>query len=527
MRKLIINADVITMEETNNITAILVEDGKIKAIGRDSEILELKKSGDEVIDMEGKCVMPAFIDPHSHITALASTLMLADLSPAKNFSGIIDILNKYKEENKDAEAIIGFNYDNNFLEEKMHPDKFILDKVSKDIPIAITHKSGHMGVVNSKALEVLNITKDTEDMQGGVIGRIPGTTEPNGYLEELAFISNVHRFSKPSIETSVANIVKAQKIYASYGIATCQDGKTTKLDFIPLEEAAKRQKLELDVISYVDMKESKEDLKDEIKAYKEYNNRLRIGGYKLFLDGSPQGRTAWMLEPYAGEKEYRGYPIYEDAKLKEYLNTAIDENMQILAHCNGDAASEQYLRCFEEINRDLKQIRPVMIHAQLTTREQIARMKNIDMMPSFFNTHIYHYGDVHTENFGLDRARNISNAKAAVDYKVPFTFHHDTPVVMPDVILAIYTAVNRKTISGKTLGEENKISVYDALKAVTINCAYQYFEEDIKGSIKEGKLADFVVLSENPLKIQKENIRDIKVLETYKEGNLIYKNNHV
>lgn len=525
MRKIFINADVVTMEETNNVTAILCENGRIKNIGRDLDILNLKKDGDIVIDLKGRTLMPSFIDPHSHITSFASTLSLADVSKAKNFNEIIDILNKYKLENdiKKDGLILGFGYDNNFLEEKSHLDKFILDKVSKEVPVLLAHKSGHMGVVNSKGLEYLNITKDTKDIQGGKIGRVENTNEPNGYLEELFFINSASKFPKPSVESLMKNIEKAQDIYASYGITTCQDGKTTKEEYYLLKEAAKNNKLKLDTVMYIDMKKSDDIILNADEYLKKYNNRLKIGGYKIFLDGSPQGKTAWMKKPYENEEEYKGYPIYKDSEVEDFIKQASLENMQLLAHCNGDAASEQYISAFEKLNIP-NNIRPVMIHAQLTEKNQIERMKKINMIPSFFNLHVYYFGDVHVKNFGIERAKNISNAKEAIKCKIPFTFHQDTPVLMPNMLESIWCSVNRKTLSGYTLGEENIISTYDALKAVTINAAYQYFEEENKGSIKEGKLADLVVLSDNPLKVDKDEIKNIKVLETYKEGNLIYKN---
>ncbi len=526
MRKLFINADVVTMEEINNVTAMLIEDGIIKKVGRDNEILSLKKDGDVVIDLKGRTVLPGFIDPHSHISSFAATLGIADVSSAKNFDEIVEILNKYKETNNinSNGVILSFGYDNNFLEENRHPDKFILDKVSKDIPILLAHKSGHMGITNSKGLEILGIDENTKEIQGGVIGRVGNTMEPNGYLEELFFINSANKFPKPSIEELISSIEKAQDIYASYGITTCQDGKTTEEEYYLLKEAAKNKKLKLDTVMYIDMKKSDNIMLNADEYLKHYNNRLKIGGYKIFLDGSPQGRTAWMLDPYEGEKEYRGYPIYKDSEVSEFIEQAIEEDLQILAHCNGDAASEQYIKCFEKIDSEIK-IRPVMIHAQLTNKEQIKRMKKINMIPSFFNLHVNYWGDIHLKNFGKERAENISNAKAAIENKIPFTFHQDTPVIMPEMLKAIWCATTRKTKGGKVLGEENTISVYEALKAITINAAYQYFEEDKKGSIKEGKLADFVVLSENPLKVYKDEIKDIKVLETYKEGNLIYKKN--
>ena len=208
--------------------------------------------------------------------------------------------------------------------------------------------------------------------------------------------------------------------------------------------------------------------------------------------------------------------------LYKYIKRAIDEDKQILAHCNGDAAAEQYLKVYEKLKCD-KDIRPVMIHAQMLRADQLPRLKKVGMIPSFFVAHVYHWGDTHIKNLGLERASQISLAKSALENKILFTFHQDSPVIEPNMLETIWCAVNRKTKNGVILGENQRISPIDALKAVTINAAYQYFEEDIKGSIETGKQADFVILNENPIEVEPDKIKDIIVLETIKNGEVIYK----
>ncbi|WP_341271241.1 amidohydrolase [Anaerofustis stercorihominis] len=260
------------------------------------------------------------------------------------------------------------------------------------------------------------------------------------------------------------------------------------------------------------------------KEYLKYINHYKIGGYKLFLDGSPQGKTAWLSEPYNGEKEYKGYPIYNDEEVKSVIKTALNENIQLITHCNGDAAAEQLIKSFEDLNPK-NDIRPVMIHAQTIREDQIRRMKKYNMIPSFFVDHIYYWGDIHLINLG-SRAYKISPIKTAIKIDLIYTIHEDTPVLNPDIFESIWIGVNRTTKNGVTLGSDERITILEGLKAVTINAAYSYFEEDTKGSIKEGKFADLVILDKNPLKIcNPDNLKEIKILETIKEGKTLYKNN--
>ena len=194
--------------------------------------------------------------------------------------------------------------------------------------------------------------------------------------------------------------------------------------------------------------------------------------------------------------------------------------MQILAHCNGDKAAEQYINAIKNI--DLKNERPVMIHAQLLDTDQLEDVKKCHIIPSFFVAHTYYWGDTHIKNFGIKRASKISPLKSAINKNIIFTLHQDSPVIEPNMFETIWCAVNRKTKSNVILGKKEQISVLDAVKAVTINAAYQYFEEDKKGSIKEGKIANLIIVDKNPLKIEKDKIREIKILETIKEGQTLY-----
>lgn len=522
------NGPILTMENDHQVEAIFVENGCIQGVGTKDEVFKSKTDQTKVVDLQGKTLMPAFIDSHSHITSFANTLMVLALQGVTSFEAIQEAIVAYKDKKqlKKGDWIMGFGYDHNFLTEQAHPTKALLDAVLPENPIIITHESGHMGVLNSEALKALGIDSTTKDPEGGHIGRLDGSQEPNGYIEEKALMNAVMHIPRPSFHEVIQAMHEAQEIYLSYGITTCQDGYTKVEEFGLLDALAKQGLLKMDVISYVDLKDHESLLKNNPHYVNQYKNHYKIGGYKLFLDGSPQGRTAWMCEPYEqSEDGYKGYPIYQTDVLKPMIEKSLQQGIQLISHCNGDAAAEQYISVFTEcVNEGQYEQtnRPVMIHAQLVRPDQLKRMVAIEMIPSFFMAHTYYWGDIHLENFGPRRANLISPAKSALDLGIKYTFHQDTPVIKPNMLETVWCAVNRMTKKGIVLGPQELLTPLQALKGVTIHAAHQYFEENQKGSIKVGKLADLVMLSDNPLTIDPMHIKDIQVLQTIKEGIVLY-----
>lgn len=532
MDKIYYNGDILTMEDTRTEPeAVLISDGIIAFTGSLKEAVRAAHQP-EMTDLNGKTLMPAFIDGHSHISLVAQFSQFADLSGCESFADIKMRLTAFQKEKKigDGGAVIGVGYDHNYLDEKKHPDKNVLDEVSDQIPVFVLHASGHMGVGNSVLLKEAGIDASTPDMEGSRFGRIPGSMEPDGYAEETKALNLLlARVYAKIPRDPKAQIEKAQELYLSHGITTIQDGAASGQDVEALFEAAKEGLLKADVVSYVLVGEEPEKLEQEYAGLKKaYWNHMKLGGRKVILDGSPQGKTAWLSKPYAGEEEYRGYPAMEQEKVQTYIRNAIESGVQILAHCNGDAASQQWIDSFENaveqcgVSKE-DDLRPVMIHCQTVRKDQLLRMKTIGMIPSMFVDHVYYWGDIHLRNLGEERAEAISPAKSAFEQGLCVNFHQDSPVVPPDMLHTVWCAVNRLTREGKILGEEERVNVCEALKAVTINGAYAYFEEDKKGSIAEGKLADLVILDRNPLKTPVSELKDIKVTETLKEGETVYR----
>lgn len=522
MRKIFYNGDFLTLENENtNISAVVINDKYIEKVGLKEEIFQFADDETELIDLKGKTMMPAFIDPHSHFTAVANNLLKVDLSECINFEEIKKKLISFKKENNiaDEEWIIACNYDHNNLDEKDHPKKDFLDKILPNNPVILQHRSGHVGIFNSKGLQRINIDEKTPQIEGGIIEKINGKL--TGYLEENAFIQSQLKVPMASFENLINAYKKAQNIYLENGITTVQEGMTYK-EMIPLyKQLIANNLLNLDLVSYIPIDEEEIFKQNFGENFKKYKNNLKIGGYKIFLDGSPQGRTAWMRTPYNGEDEYCGYGTMKDEEVEKAVRKAYEEDFQILAHCNGDRAAQQYIDAIRKTKNNNK-IRPVMIHSQLLGTDQIPDLKILEIIPSFFIAHIYHWGDVHIRNFGYERAKKISPTGTALKENIIYTFHQDSPVISPNMFETIWCAVKRETKEKVLLDQNERIGVIDAIKAVTINAAYQYFEEEKKGSIKEGKYANLIITDKNPLKVDIDEIKNIKVMETLKEGKTLY-----
>ncbi|WP_299773145.1 amidohydrolase [uncultured Pseudoteredinibacter sp.] len=519
--------------------AVLVRGDKIEQTGRLAELEVNCQTPCQKIDLQGRSLLPGFIDAHGHYTMTLDFLAYKNVAsppvgPVKNIAALIKQMQQQSQSSSKGGGehwILGAGYDDSLLAEKRHPTRQDLDKVSTTQPVFIRHVSGHLGVCNSRCLELAGITADSKNPEGGVFRREAGSQQPNGVLEETALDAIHSVFPEQGLEEQLARIPELDKYYAQYGITTVQDGATSNTGLALLQQASQKQLLSLDVISYpytawADFSK----YTPSAGAKQPYQNHFRNAGVKLVLDGSPQGKTAWLSAPYhhpphgQGE-DYQGYPILTDAQLEKQLTEFFNKGWQVLAHCNGDAAAEQLIQVMSKLKKKGVHLdRTVMIHAQTVRDDQLSRMKELGIIPSFFVAHTYFWGDWHRDSvLGLDRAKRISPLISAKRQDIKYTIHNDTPIVPPNMPLLLWTAANRETRSGKTLGQDQRANIKDALKAITINAAYQHYEEDSKGSIEAGKLADLVILDRNPLMIPPQQLKDIEVLETIKGGKTVYK----
>jgi predicted amidohydrolase YtcJ len=532
--KIYYNGPILTMNDEQKIAEMLIEkDGRILFVGRELEGKNYIEDNADWIDLQGYTLMPAMLDGHSHFSQTATSLQTVNLSNATCHADIINLIRRYLKTYKDMlpNIIMAMGYDHNFLHEHRHPTKEVLDAACPDHPLVAWHASMHMCCVNSAMLRLLHITSDTPDPQGGRIGRVEGYQEPDGFLEECA-CNEVRALTDKEYTLSLDDLARAEKYYMTNGILTIQDGACTQEVFDYYKRANERNFFSADVIAYPcfnfgqGLGTTMEDNPEYIRSYK---GHLKIGGYKLLLDGSPQCKSAWLSKPYEGEATYCGYPWLNDDQVEQDIAKAVEEKQQILVHCNGDAASDQFINAYEKVlkrypNDPVRQaLRPTMIHCQTVRLDQLDRMKALNMIASIFVGHVYYWGDIHVKNLGPERAAHISPVRSAMERGIVTNFHTDTPVTEPCLFHSVWTAVNRITRDGNILGPAERVDVYDALKAVTINAAYSYFEEDSKGSLEPGKLADMIVLTANPLTVHKMDLQHITVKACIKAGKTVYK----
>jgi pimeloyl-ACP methyl ester carboxylesterase len=334
----------------------------------------------------------------------------------------------------------------------------------------------------------------------------------------------------PDVLDMLRTLKELQQRYASLGITTVEDGLATKSGVVLLQLAAALRVLFLDVLVFPKWTEADAIYALPLLPKRAYVHHLKVGGVKVTQDGSPQGKTAYLSAPYlkpppGQPADYRGQPILSQEELDAEVETAFTKGRQLHCHCNGDAAADMLLDSLERATAKLGMAdrRPVMVHAQTVREDQLKRMKALGVIPTFFVAHTFYWGDWHRdETLGPDRAERISPLRSAANQDLRYTIHNDSPVVPPDILPLLWSAVARTTRSGKVLGEEQRVTPLEALKAVTAWAAYQNFEEGQKGTLERGKLADLVVLSDNPLTVPSEALRNLYVLETVKSGRTVY-----
>ena len=527
---------ILTMDDDNpEAEAVAVRGGRIVAVGDTSSLMALAGADTQRIDLEGRTMLPGFVDSHGHVQAIGLQASAANLLPppdgdGQNIAAVQRLLREWLAENqgplKQTGWIVGFGYDDSQLEEQRHPTRDDLDAVSTELPILAMHQSGHLGAANSKALELAGVTADTPDPKGGVFRRREGSTEPNGVLEEYALYAVLGALNANfTDEINDAMAQAGAELVTRYGFTTAQEGKSSAGTIAALRRVAAQDGFDIDIVAYPDVLTV-----EDVNPTRDYEGRVRVGGVKLTIDGSPQGKTAWLTEPYyvvpdGLPEDYRGYASADAPTTFAAVEKAFANGWQILVHANGDAAIDQLIAAVRAA-RDAHpeaDVRPVLIHGQTLREDQVDPLRELEIFPSLFPMHTYYWGDWHRESvLGPERAQNISPTGWLMARDMMFGTHHDAPVALPDSIRVLSATVTRRTRTDFLLGEQHKVPVATALKAMTLWPAWQHFEEDNKGSIEVGKLADFVVLSDNPMTVPEAEIVDITVIETIKEGETVY-----
>jgi predicted amidohydrolase YtcJ len=532
---IITGGPILTMEGTAPATveAVVVDDGRIVFVGSKTEALGRKGDGTVVKDLAGKTLMPGFIDGHAHAQQFGAQAVGANLlaPPDGTVNTVDDVVDRLKAfaQSPDVERtgwIFGVGYDDALL--GRHPSREDLDKVSTTVPVMATHISGHFAAVNSLGLKMIGYDATTPDPKGGVIRREADGKTPNGVLEELAAIPHMLTALTPATQEGKDYFLKrGLEMAKSFGYTTTNEGRMFGPMHAVMVDAARRGLVDIDFIGWMDYTGRAELDKGFSTSY---SNHYRLGGLKVTLDGSPQGRTAWRTVPYLvppdGQKPgYMGYPAISDTRQVEaYLDEAYTKGWPVKVHTNGDAAIDQLFAALRPVvaRHGVKPGQTILVHGQFIRPDQVKELKSLGIFPSMFPMHTFYWGDWYEKIVGPEQAAQISPMHSILSTGLHVTSHTDAPVALPNLMQVAWATVNRTSRSGKVIGPDERVTPYEAMQMITIWGAEQFGEQATKGSIKEGKLADFVILSDNPVTIDPKDINGIQVLETIKDGKSVW-----
>lgn len=524
---------IITMDPERRVVEALGVDGnRIAAVGTEEEVMAWANGDAEIVELDGNALLPGFIDAHGHYPGEGVYAVLADLNspPIGEMKTVEDIVARMKEraaETPAGEWVVGMSYDDTLLAEKRHPTRDDLDRVSTEHPVGLIHVSGHLGTVNSMGLEAMGYDDDSPDPEGGVIRR-DASGRPDGVLEETAAQPLMEGMASPSVSQALDMIQEASRRYLASGTTTAQSGYAVGPLIPGLTWASRLGLIPLRLVLWPGMETADEWLEEDTR-YESYDEDwVRIGRIKLVADGSIQGYTGYLSEPYyvppGDDPEFRGYARIPADELRERVLRYHEAGLPVAVHGNGDASIDDILDAFDAANAatPFGEIGPVIIHAQMAREDQLDRMADLGAIPSFFVLHTYYWGDRHRDIFmGPERAARMSPTRSALDRGIPATLHADSPVVPMEPLRIVWSAVNRISTGGDVIGEAQRVTPMEALAGVTINAARQHFEADKKGSLEVGKLADLVILSSSPLE-DPDHIDRIEVVETIIDGKTAY-----
>lgn len=531
-----LHGTVITMDsQERTAQAVAVAQGNILAVGTDEQIRRLASKQTLVVDLHGRTLLPGFYAAHDHFPEVGQyALYTVDLSspPLGKMLSISDIIAALTEKEKSAQPgawIIGSHYDDTLLREKRHPTCYDLDQVPGGHPIWISHASGHLGVANSKALEIAGITKDTAQPKGGHIRIDTSTGERNGVFEESGEL--ITRHIPPLTEEQRMEALRwCGQPYVLHGVTTAviAGGNATGLRDLDLAHQAGWIPFRvITMSSWAPGGRSNVEAGGLLTGFGD--EWLKLGAIKIWADGSLQGYTGYLTEPYFKEpgkdSSYRGYPHFSRQELAQMVERLNREGYQIAIHANGDAAIDDVLNAYQLALMQTPRSDPRfrIEHCQVVREDQLDEIKRLGVTPSFFVGHVYYWGDRHRDIFlGPERAARISPLASALQRGIRFTVHDDAPTTPVNPLMLVWDAVNRLTSGGKVLGPDQRIPVIAALRAITSDAAWQNFEEKTKGSIEPGKLADLVILDENPLTVSPIHIKDIRISMTIVGGKIVY-----
>jgi predicted amidohydrolase YtcJ len=532
-----VNGDILTMQgdKPQYVEAIVVQDDKITFAGDKNQALTQAGPNPTIYDLKGHTLMPGFIDSWGHFALVAQNTLGVNLGYfAKNPPNTkAQAIHKLLSEGKPFNGwILSSGYS-----EAMLSDGGLsladLDKAFPSQPLLIQNISTLTGQVNSAGLKKLGITTSTKAVSG-FIPADPKTGALTGELIGMPFMEAVvNAVGKYSQDITFDTYRKAEQIYLSNGFTTAQSYESTVDDIHQMRTAVQEKIIAIDLIALptYDVVDTllKSNPNFKFGAYNNNDRGLKVAGIMVPTDGAPQLRLAYFTKPFVDtgsfSKDWRGFPYNSQSMVDHYVKLAYEKNIQYFGYSNGDAGIDMTLAALQKAIKETgitENRRTVISHSFFAREDQLAQYRDHNIMAITLPNHIWLYGDVYLKILGEERAKNISPLRSADRLGVKIGIHNDTPSSGPNVLFSVWSAVNRKTFSGKTLGEEQRIDAYKALQGFTVNAAYQYKEELSKGTIAKGMLADLVELDRNPLKVDPDEIKNIRVLQTIKHGKRLY-----
>lgn len=532
---LIHGGPILTMvgDKPQTVAAVVVDGGRIAFAGPLAQAQRIAGQETQRLDLKGRTLLPGLVDAHSHLAMAVDLARRVNVSgaPVGTVASIADLVGKLAAEEvtlkiAPSEWLVGWGYDASLLADKRDLTRRDLDARFPDRPVLVMHVSGHGAVLNSAGLAAIGVTPNTKAPEGGLINREADGRTPNGQIWESALMLAGPALKPPPQEQRLQNLAAVQQLYAKNGYTLANDGFTSLADLDLLQAAAAQGRLVLDVVALPSFVDFKRWAGNAAYPIGQWQGRLKLQGIKITQDGSPQGRTAYMSTPYLhggpnGQENWHAQGIQSYPAFLATAKAASAAGLQLFVHANGDAAIDDVINAVDTLRLPTDH-RTVVIHSQMQRPDQLPRYVALGITPSYFTNHTYFWGDVHRRNFGEQRAANISLIKSAMALGIKASNHSDFIVTPLDPMFMLWTSMARITRSSFVLGPEQRLGVWAGLKALTINPAWAYREGSRRGSIEIGKLADFTLLSANPLTTPVARIRGIKVMGTMKEGRFVW-----
>jgi len=531
---LLVNGKIVTVDDKFSVKeAVAVKDGKIMATGTSKEMKKLKGDATEVIDLDGKMVMPGLFDSHLHMVKTGANLQIINCRtpPMKSIADMAKAVAEKVKKAKPGEWIIGWGWDQAKLTEHRNPAKSDFDKVSPNNPVYLTRTCGHLAVVNSKALELAGITKATKDPVGGRIVR-DEKGEATGMLEEqpaMALCTN--KIPPDTIEDVVKNIKTASDAFNAVGITSVIEAGITEDETVAYQLALNRDLLHVRVNYMLRAIEGSEPTEKSVERVKHYpvitgfgNDMFKFQGLKVLIDGGVGGKTALLREPYENSTS-TGLLTVPVEKLQALVDAANERGMLAGVHCCGGKAMDIVIECYKKTNK----VKPIkgrgfyLIHAYQPTEENFKDCKTYGIPVASQPDFLYYLGDSYAETRRMKPPPGSNPQRAWIDHGIMVASGTDSPVTPYLPFPCLWASIARKTeLKGTVLGADQRVSREEAIRMYTINGTYLTFETKIKGSIEPGKYADMIILDRDILTCPEDDIKDTKVLRTFLGGRTVY-----